>query len=196
MAVHVTRSLPEGMVVRDEINLQKDRRTALVVNAAALVVMIAMGFGMNFVIPVSEMFGVEEGLTSSLVHALALLASYIAYIVLHELTHAAVMRLFGAGKLCFGFTGLYAYAGSREDYFDKSSYRLIALAPLVVWGLILGLIQSLVDRSWVWVVWFLQMGNVSGAAGDVYVTLRLMRQPRDVWIQDTGFAMTVWGWPG
>ena len=49
------------------------------------------------------------------------------------------------------------------------------------------------DESWAWVVWFLQIGNVSGAAGDVYVTIRLMRQPASAWIQDTGFAMTVWG---
>ena len=190
---HVIRALPEDFVKLDEINLQRDRRTALVVNAAALVVMIAMGFGMNFAVPVSTLFDVENGAMPIIVRLLVMCAAYLAYIVLHELTHAAVMRLFGAGKLCFGFTGLYAYAGSRDDWFDKYSYRVIALAPLVVWGVILGLIQSLVDIGWVWVVWFLQIGNVAGAAGDVYVVLRLMRHPADVWIRDTGYEMTVWG---
>ncbi len=193
MSPHVIRTLPSGSVLRDEINLQKDRKTALVVNGAALVVMIAMGFGMNFIVPISTLFNLENGVPPVLVRMLVFMAAYIAYIVLHELTHAVVMRFYGAGKLCFGFTGLYAYAGSKEDYFDKACYRVIALAPLVLWGLIFGLIQSLVDESWVWVVWFLQIGNVSGAAGDVYVTIRLMRQPASVWIQDTGFAMTVWG---
>lgn len=193
MKPHVIQTLPPGYILRDEINLQKDKKTALVVNGAALVIMIAMGFGMNFVVPISQMFGLENGTLPVFVRMLVLVAGYLAYIVLHELTHAAVMRCYGAGKLCFGFTGVYAYAGSKEDYFDKYSYRIIALAPLVVWGFVFGLIQSLVDTSWIWVVWFLQIGNVSGAAGDVYVVLRLMKQPMNVWIHDTGFAMTVWG---
>ncbi len=193
MSVHVTQTLPPDYMVRDEINLQRDKKTALVVNGAALVIMIAMGFGMNFAVPISEMFGMDKGVLPVLVRCLVLIAAYIAYIVLHELTHASVMRLFGAGKMCFGFTGMYAYAGSKEDYFDLFAYRLIALAPLVVWGMIFGLVQSLVDRSWVWVVWFLQIGNVAGAAGDVYVVLRLIKQPASVLINDTGYAMTVWG---
>ena len=193
MSAHVIRELPPDFIRLDVIDLRKDRKTALVVNGAALVVMIAMGFGMNFVVPISTMFDIERGAVPMLVRLLVMAAGYLAYIVLHEATHALVMRAFGAGRMCFGFTGLYAYAGSREDYFDKACYRIIALAPLVVWGVIFGLIRSLVDTPWVWVVWFLQIGNVSGAAGDVYVVLRLMKQPGDVWINDTGVAMTVWG---
>ena len=41
-------------------------------------------------------------------------------------------------------------------------------------------------------VWILQIANVSGAAGDVYVTLRLLRLPRDLLVRDTGVAMTVY----
>ena len=132
MSPHVIRTLPSGSVLWDEINLQKDRKTALVVNGAALVVMIAMGFGMNFIVPISTLFNLENGVPPVLVRMLVFMAAYIAYIVLHELTHAVVMRFYGAGKLCFGFTGLYAYAGSKEDYFDKACYRVIALAPLVL----------------------------------------------------------------
>ena len=193
MAGHVTQQLPPNSVKLDEINLQKDRRTALIVNGAALVVMIAMGFGMNLIVPVSEMFSLDGGWVPVTVRMLILAAGYLAYIVLHELTHAAVMRLFGATRVIFGFTGIYAYAGSRKDYFDKACYRIIALAPLVLWGLVFAVTQTLVPRSWVWVVWFWQIGNVSGAAGDVYVVIRLMKQRGGVWIHDTGYAMTVWG---
>ena len=41
-------------------------------------------------------------------------------------------------------------------------------------------------------VWILQIANVSGAAGDVFVTLRLLRLPRDLLVRDTGVAMTVY----
>ncbi len=192
MAVHVIRELPPGCVEIDRIDLQHDRRTAMVVNAAALVVMIAMGFGMNFVIPVAEMFDVENGWIPVVVRLLVMTAGYLAYIVLHELTHAAVMRLFGAGKMCFGFSGLYAYASSKEDWFDKLSYILVALAPLIIWTLVFGLLQILLPRPWAWVVWFWQIGNVSGAAGDVYVVIRLSKHRGEVWIRDTGYEMSVW----
>ena len=107
-------------------------------------------------------------------------------------SHAAVMRAFGAKKLRFGFTGLYAYAGSEEDYFAKRPYRQIALAPLVVWTLVFAVLAFLVPRVWFWVVWFWQIMNVSGAAGDVYVTLKLLRRPRDILVKDSGVAMTVY----
>ena len=60
------------------------------------------------------------------------IVGYIAYIILHGLTHGAAMQLLGGIKVQFGFTGLYAYAGSESDYFGKIAYRIIALAPLTV----------------------------------------------------------------
>ncbi|MGX8688621.1 MAG: DUF3267 domain-containing protein, partial [bacterium] len=89
-----------------------------------------------------------------------------------ELTHAAVMKAVGGKEVKFGFTGLYAFAGSTVDYFDKSSYRCIALAPLILWGIIFGILTFILPESWFWVAWLLQAGNVGGAAGDVYVTAR------------------------
>ena len=120
------------------------------------------------------------------------LLAYILYMVLHELTHAAVMKAVGAGKVVFGFTGLYAFAGSKEDFFDKISYRCIALAPLVVWGIIFAVLSLIVPREWFWIVWFLQAGNIGGAAGDVYVTAALWRKPSSILVKDTGVDMTVY----
>jgi hypothetical protein len=41
------------------------------------------------------------------------------------------------------------------------------------------------------VVWFLQAGNIGGAAGDVYVTARLWKEPSTILIRDTGVDATV-----
>ena len=70
--------------------------------------------------------------------------------------------------------------------------RSAALAPLVVWTLVFAVLAFLVPRDWFWVVWFWQIMNVSGAAGDVYVTLKLLRRPQDILVKDTGVAMTVY----
>src|SRR5699024_9973818 len=114
-----------------------------------------------------------------------------AYLVLHELVHGVLIWFFSGRMAHFGFSGLYAYAGS-EAYFKKSSYLIIALAPIVVWGMVLLLLIFLVPPDWFWVVYLIQAFNVSGAAGDLYVTVLFARLPKHILVQDTGTAMTVY----
>ena len=121
-----------------------------------------------------------------------LFVCYIAYIILHELTHAAVMKAVGGGKVRFGFIGLCAYAGSLEDYFDKTSYCCIALAPVIVWGIVLGFLSAVLPQSWFWIIWFIQAGNLGGSVYDIYVTIKLRRMPSTILVQDTGYEMTVY----
>ncbi len=187
------RSLPEGYQETLQINLQKDKKTSLRVNlggALAMVIVFLLG---HFIVPVTEfkaLMDLEGG--AFFLRFGALLAGYVAYIVLHELTHAAAMKAVGGGRVVFGFTGVYAFAGSHEDYFDKNAYHLVALSPLVVWGVIFGALALLLPRSWFWVVWFLQAGNIGGSAGDVYVTLRLLKRPATILVRDRGVDMTVY----
>ena len=187
------RSLPEGYQETLQINLQKDKKTSLRVNlggALAMVIVFLLG---HFIVPVTEfkaLMDLEGG--AFFLRFGALLAGYVAYIVLHELTHAAAMKAVGGGRVVFGFTGVYAFAGSHEDYFDKNAYHLVALSPLVVWGVIFGALALLLPGSWFWVVWFLQAGNIGGSAGDVYVTLKLLKRPATILVRDTGVDMTVY----
>lgn len=191
-APNCTQALPEGYRQILSIDLQKDRKTALLVNGLSLVpalILALIGFAVT---PIRTLFDMSQGFGPYFLRFGVMLAGLLLYIVLHELTHAAVMKAYGAKKLRFGFTGLYAYAGSGEDYFAKRPYRQIALAPLVVWTPIFAVLGFLVPLGWFWVVWFWQIMNVSGAAGDVYVTWKLLRQPQDILVKDTGVAMTVY----
>ena len=190
--MHCTQTLPENYRELLSIDLQKDKKTALLVNMAAAGAMVVLALIGLLLVPFRTLLDFSQGFGPYFLRLGALLAGMFAYIVLHELTHAAVMKAYGAKKLRFGFTGMYAYAGSEADYFAKRPYRHIALAPLVLWALIFGLLSALVPQEWFWVVWILQIANVSGAAGDVYVTLRLLRLPRDLLVRDTGVAMTVY----
>lgn len=185
-----TTSLPAGYRLAETIDLQKDKKAALKVNLLGLGAMLLMILAM---LPFRRLHLPQTGEPGPfLLRAAVLCAAYLAYIALHELTHAAVMRHFGARKVRFGFTGLYAFAGSEEDYFAKLPYRAIALAPLLVWGVLFGLLCLLVPRDWFWTAWLLQVGNVSGAMGDVWVTLHLRHRPDACLIRDTGVNMQVW----
>ena len=187
MKRHCVSELPEGYELREEIDLQKDRKKAILVNGTAVALMVLMLVPALLLVPVRNLTG-----GAFLVKMSVLIAGYVLYIIAHEATHGAVMKLFGAQKLRFGFTGLYAYAGSEQDYFDRTSYICISLAPLVVWGIVFTILCIAAPVSWFWVFYFLQIGNVSGAAGDLYVFLKTLRCPRGLLVRDSGVNMNMY----
>lgn len=184
-------SLPASYREVCRIDLQKDKKLALLVNGAALLIGAVMIVPMHFHISIATLFDLSEGFVPYLLRFLCMLLGLMLYIVLHELVHAAAMRLSGTEKVNFGFTGPYAFAGSA-DYYDRLHYILIALAPIVVWGVVLGLLCALVPPAWFWVVYIIQVTNISGAAGDLYITYRMAKLPPDLLVQDSGVRMTVY----
>lgn len=185
------RELPEGYSEIFTVNLQKDRKMALKLNVAALIVAVIMAVPMHFYIPFGSLFDFSQGFGMYCLRFGVLIAGYFAYIVLHELTHGVTMKIFGCDKVKYGFTGLYAFAGC-DVYFGKKSYIAVALSPVVVWGIVLAVINVFVPESWFWVVYFIQIGNISGAAGDFYVTCKFSRMPKDILVKDIGVGMTVY----
>lgn len=169
------------------INLQKDRKAALLVNGLALLIAAAMIVLMNLFVPLATLWRENN----SLIKCLVFLVSLVAYTFLHELVHGIAMKAFGTKKVKFGFTGMYAFACS-DDYYNKKSYIVIALAPVVVFLFILGLINAFVPTSWFWVVYFLQVYNISGAAGDLFVTVKFAKMPEDILVKDSGVGMVVY----
>jgi hypothetical protein len=179
-----TETLPEGYTLHETINLQKDRKAAVPVNGAAIVIMLVLLYiGYRIMPGLSE---IQTGWPQYLV----LFAGLVLYILLHEAVHGIYMRAFSGVRPHYGFTGLYAYAGS-DVYFSKRHYLRIALAPLVIWGILLAVLNALVPAGWFWVVYLIQIINISGAAGDLYVCVRFSKLPADILIQDTGVEMRV-----
>ena len=186
------RQLPDGYREILHIDLQHDKKLAAKVNLMAGAVMVLLLI-LGFILSPAPLSVGPENLSAYLLRCAVLLVGYVLYIILHELTHAAAMKAVGGRSVVFGFTGLYAFAGSKEDWFDKTAYRFIALAPLVLWGILFGVLLAVLPREWFLVIWILGAGNIAGSFGDIYVTLRLLRQPASVLIRDTGVEMRVYG---
>lgn len=184
-------SLPEGYGQQFHIDLMKDRKLLLTVNGLGLAIAIVCAVPALFLVPITALFDFSDGLGMYFLRFLVILVGMVVYIILHEAVHGVAMYHYSRVKPRFGFTGMYAYAGS-DVYFDKKSYLVIALAPVVLWGVVLGVVSAWVPTSWFWVVHFIQLTNLSGAAGDIYVTWRFAKLPRDILVQDTGVAMTVY----
>lgn len=187
--------LPNGYKEILKIDLQKNTKLAVLVNVLALIIAVLMivpvfvrireSFSMVFIITD------DVKITALLLKFIVLIAGMVVYMILHELVHGIFMKKFSGIKPKYGFTGLYAYAGSSA-YFNRKSYIIIALAPIVILGIVLLILQFLVPVSWFFVVYLIQVCNVSGAAGDIYVTCKMSRMPADILVNDVGVSMTVY----
>ncbi len=178
-------TLPAGYAEKEAIDLQKDKKRMLLVNGLAVLiglVMAALG------VWISARCGWTPDIDTYFFHLLVFLGGCVLYTILHELVHGIAMRAFSGIRPRYGFTGLYAYAGS-DAYFCRRDYIVTALAPIVVWGVVLAVLQCLVPLAWFWVVYAVQIINISGAAGDLYVTVHMSRLPADILVQDSGVAM-------
>ena len=183
-------NLPDDYREIYSIDLQKDKKMSVIVNGLAVVIAALLAIPMNFVVPFYTMFNLENGTKAMLIKYGVLIALMITYMILHEIVHGIAMRICGTKKVKYGFTGLYAFAGSK-DFYDIKSYIFIALAPVVLWGVILGVVNLFVPIGWFWVVYLIQIVNLSGAAGDLFVTIKFSRLPKDILVQDYGVGMKV-----
>lgn len=184
-------TLPDGYQKIFQVNLQKDKKIALLINIGAAMIFIIMGVLMHFVVPITTLFSNPENFWPYMSRFLTLAVGMYVYIILHELTHGVVIKMVGSTSVHYGFTGLYAYAGS-DSYFNKKAYIAIALAPIVVWGFVLLILNMLVPVEWFWVIYVIQIGNISGGTGDLYVTWKFSQMPDDILVHDSGIGMEVY----
>ena len=165
----------------DLVNNRKELLTVNILSLALLFGMAALGFL------------VLETYRMSAAKSFLLVIMIFLCIPAHELIHGAVMKLFSAEKLRFGWHLAYAYCGSEEGVFTKGEYMAIALAPLVTFGVSLSILQVLTPAIST-VLFLTNMVNVSGSAGDIYVVWRMLTERRmDILINDTGTDMRIYG---
>ena len=183
--------LPSNYKEIFSVDLKKNKKIAVLINGAAAAVALIMIFVMRVFVPIETLRDLQLGENASLMRIVIFAVAVVGYVVLHELTHGVVMKIVGTKKVKYRFNGLYATAGSN-DYYDKSSYILIALAPIVIWGIVLAIVNFIVPTEWFWIVYTVQVMNIGGAAGDMYVTIRFSRLPKDILVKDVGSSMTVY----
>ena len=180
-----TARLPASYVPVRKIDLQKNIRQAILVNAGCLVLLILMILIGCLFHPAGMIFSSPALL---LYNALIMSLGLAVYMLLHEWTHGFFMKKFSGVKPKYGFTGLYAYA-KCDAFFDRKSYLIIGLSPIVLWGAVLSVICCLVPPQLFWGVYLIQAFNIAGAAGDLYTTVILCRMPKEVLVYDFGASM-------
>lgn len=181
------KTLPQGYSFFDKIDLKNNKKQFWTVQGICLaIIAVMLGIGWLIESPLKI-----ENNTESIIGLVVLIVGFVLYIFAHEAVHGLFMYAFCKTKIKYGFVGWAAYAGSSA-YYDKKRYIIIALAPVVVWGVTFAVLNIFFHSGiWFWVIWFLQIGNVSGACGDFFCVYKTARYPKDILVNDTGLEMQI-----
>ena len=68
---------------------------------------------------------------------------------------------------------------------------MIAIAPVVFSGIILGALTILFGGAWFWLFFCLQIFNFGSAVGDFYLFGKAFRSPQSALFHDDGFGLAI-----
>ncbi|RJP51030.1 MAG: DUF3267 domain-containing protein [Anaerolineaceae bacterium] len=114
------------------------------------------------------------------------IAGIVATFVLHELTHGLVMQMFGASpKYGIIWKGLMFYATSPGYAYRRNNYVVISLAPFVfISALVILGMWILQGTAWVALLAICGIVNASGAIGDMWITMIVLRYAATACVMD------------
>lgn len=183
--------LPERYALQREINLQKDQALLIKLNLWGLLLLPLIGYillrlGVALQPKFHSAFEILSPQVPIFTQILGLILGLTGTTILHELIHGAFFWIFTEQRPKFGFRGAYAFAAAPEWYIPRSSYFLIGASPLVIISLVGILGIPIIPARYLFLWLFCVLVNASGAVGDAYILVYLMRQPATAMIQDLG----------
>ena len=114
------------------------------------------------------------------------IAGILLTFVLHELTHGLVMQMFGA-RPRYGiiWKGLMLYATSPGYAYRRNNYAVIALAPFIfISALVVLGMWMLQGTAWVALLGICGIVNASGAIGDLWIAIIVLRHAATAYVMD------------
>ncbi len=76
-------------------------------------------------------------------------------------------------------------------WLDRKSYIIVSLAPAAAVCLLMLLLMLVVPDKLFWQCYVIFTVSLAGAAGDVYVAYRLLREKRDVRVKNEGYNILI-----
>lgn len=180
------------------IDLKQDAKLSLWLNLAALIPVVPFGalYLVLFRLDRAAFFlnidadGVS--LTQAILPVIFLLPLYVVVILTHELIHGAFFRRYSSGRIKYGFSGLFAYAGNPGMAYPKKKYTVVGLAPTVIITAVFAVLCLLLRSGWFFICYWTMVMHLGGCAGDIYVAWLLRKLPEKTVIEDTGLCMSIY----
>jgi len=189
------KDLPEGYECVKVVDAKSGRVSTVLTLGSLVLMIIAM---IPIIIGLNSSFSdiMARFRDSSMIVAwLVFMASMIAYLILHELTHGAAYKMLTHQKLTFGLTLTVAFCGVPDIYTSRKTALISTSAPLVVFSvLLIPLVVYLhsVDQVYYLLAGLLFSIHFGGCIGDMYVIYLFLFKYKDKrsLMNDTGPKQT------
>lgn len=169
--------------VLDRIDLENNKKLFYSIQVCSFLIGVFMiGLG-NRVVSFRNLFN-----SHFVLKVLCILVGTTVYVVLHETVHGLMMWWLGGKKAKIGFNKHFAFAYS-DAIFEKNEYLVITLMPVAGLGLIIQWLISIVNVDCFWVFYYIQIVNVLGSLGDIYVFVYILNTHRAILVKDYGYYM-------
>ncbi|HHU56419.1 MAG TPA: DUF3267 domain-containing protein [Acholeplasmataceae bacterium] len=178
--------IPLGYKYLKTIDLLKDKKAAIIINVLSIIITIIL-----IVIGAIISFYIVDEFQVGLKDVLLFIGAIVIYIILHEAVHGIWFRIFSGRWGNFGYKGIYFYAGSKAFY-TKREYIIIGLAPIILFGIIFLLLNIFLPPKYFIFFYLLQVLNISGGAGDLYVAYLMKKLPRGAVFRDHGIRIEIY----
>lgn len=182
-------SLPEGYDLCETLDIAGDSKVFKRIALCSLLAVAGMIVLGAFIEPKAPSV-FSGGFAKGFFAVVLTIVGIAVYVFAHEWVHGIFIRFFTGEPAEYGFirdVGV-AYAKSRW-FFARCAYIVIALAPVIVWGIILAVLMDDVPAEYFRCLYVIQIINFSGSVGDFYTVWRVTRMPKGVLIYDEGASM-------
>ena len=171
---HYYLNIPEGYVAKKTIDA-KDKKIIAILYLIVTILSVIAGVALYFIKPFSFNDLINDDTRTRLLVELILIALVFAYIIIHELTHGIVYKIFTHEKLKFGLTLSVAFCGVPNAYVKKWPAFLAAIAPLFVYTIVFLTVFFVSDNLYVYfIAYVLFILHFGGCAGDMWVCSYLL----------------------
>lgn len=182
-------ALPDGV-----ISEWRPTRWTFLIWTIAGTAMAMVGFAVyGSIAPGAQMPTGSWSITVSLIDLILGLALIFGLAAVHEAVHGVVMIAFGArpqfGVLKMGRIPAGFYTTAPGHRFGRRAYLLICFAPLVVLAP-LGIPACMLPFGAYLILPFAV--HLGGCIGDLTIALHVLRDPRDVMVEDLRDGMRFW----
>lgn len=186
------RELPPDFS-EDRVIDAREMKTAVILNCAALVLLVAVVVICFFIkfdgFPFNASENAAEYLTEYFIVLVTFLAVLIAYVVAHELTHGITYKALTGQRLRFGITLSVAYCGLKEGYVNKKTAIIACLSPFVIHSIWMIAVICVLPAD-VWALMLIAVFGLhfGGCCGDLFVVMLLIMKyrGREVLMKDDG----------
>ncbi|MDZ4089750.1 MAG: DUF3267 domain-containing protein [Arthrobacter sp.] len=174
-----TVELPSAYRQHMTVDLKKDRKFAVAVQGIfVLVVLLAAVAALLLDLPPATSWGPAVTIPVTL-------AACLVYMAVHEATHGVALHLLTKVKPSYAVRFPFLTTGNHA-YLTRRSGIIVALAPTVIWGIVLVVALLTLPPDYLLSAYILLTLNFAGSAGDFVEVYVVSRQQQDALVKDDG----------